>query len=161
VAQLAVGKVATQSVPIPLMNVTVPPAVDESPDTESVSGEPYPMDAGDADSVNDGVAIVTVKPAPVALVPLWLVSPPYVAVTVYEPAASVGSVWQLMSGRSAVQSVDPPDVKVRVPVAAAVKPAIESVSWSPKGMLAGEAPSVIDVLALVTVKLAPVALEPL
>jgi hypothetical protein len=66
--QLAMGSVTTQSVPDASANVTVPPAADPSPDTESVSGDPKSMDTGDADSVNDGVAGATVKLAPFAIV---------------------------------------------------------------------------------------------
>jgi hypothetical protein len=101
--------------------------------------------------------LVTVKLAPVAVVPLWLVSPEYVAVTGYVPGASVVDVAQLEGGSVATQSVDPPDAKVTVPAIPAGSPETETVSAVPYGMLAGAADSVIEVLALVTVKLAPVA----
>jgi hypothetical protein len=52
-------------------------------------------------------------------------------------------------------------VKVSVPVAPPDNPETERVSCAPKVMLAGDALSVIDVDALVTVKLAPVAVDPL
>jgi hypothetical protein len=66
-------------------------------------------------------------------------------------------VAQLRAGRVATQSVEPPDVKVTVPVAPAGSPVTETLSLVPNGMLAGAALSVIEVLALVMVKLAPVA----
>ena len=52
-----------------------------NPDTESVSLVPYWTLAGAADSVIDGPALVTVKLAPDAVVPVWFASPEYVAVT--------------------------------------------------------------------------------
>ena len=48
-------------------------------------------------------------------------------------------------------------MKVTVPDAPAGSPAVDSVSAVPYGMLAGAADSVMDVLALVTVKVAPIA----
>ena len=77
--------------------------------------------------------------------------------TGYSPGVSVAGVAQLTAGSVATQSVEPPDLKVTVPVAPAGRPDTETVSLVPKGMLAGAAVSVIEVLALVTVKLAPVA----
>jgi hypothetical protein len=74
---------------------------------------------------------------------------------------SVVGVAQLVAGNVVVHSVVPPDLKVTVPVAPAGRPATESVSAVPYGMVAGDADSVIDVGALVTVKLAPVATAPL
>ena len=62
--------VAVQSVPIPDRNRTVPLAAAGSPDAVSVIGTPYATDVGDVVSVNDGVAFVTLKLAPVAVVPL-------------------------------------------------------------------------------------------
>jgi hypothetical protein len=73
------------------------------------------------------------------------------------PGASVADVWQLIAGSVAVHSGEPPELKVTVPVASPGRPATETVSCVPYGMLAGAAASVIDVAALVTVKLAPVA----
>jgi hypothetical protein len=70
---------------------------------------------------------------------------------------SVVDVAQLIAGRVATHSVDAPDVKVTVPVAPAGSPETETVSAVPYGMLAGAAASLIEVGALVTVKLAPVA----
>jgi hypothetical protein len=128
---------------------------------ESVSCDPKPIDGGDADSVIDVPALVTVKLAPVAVAPAKLASPEYVAVTGYTPGTRVLDVAQLVAGRVAVQSVDPPEVKVTVPVAPFVKPETESVSLVPYGMLAGAADSVIAMLARVTVKLAPDAVVPL
>jgi hypothetical protein len=115
------------------------------------------MLAGAADSVIDVLAIVTVKLAVLTVVPVWLPSPEYVAVTGYRPGISDVGVAQLNAGSVVAQSVDPPEVKVTVPVAPAGSPATETVSLVPYGMLAGAAASVIDVLALVMVKLAPVA----
>jgi hypothetical protein len=74
----------------------------------------------------------------------------------------VGDVWQLVAaGSVAVQRVAPPDVNVTVPVAAPGIPATESVSWAPYAMVAGAADSVNVVFAIVTVKLAPFAVNPL
>jgi hypothetical protein len=69
VAQLAAGSVATHSVAPPEVKVTVPVAVPESPETESVSLAPNAMLDGDADSVIDVEAGVIVKCAPVAVEP--------------------------------------------------------------------------------------------
>ena len=88
-------------------------------------------------------------------------SPEYVAVTGYAPGVSVVDVWQLSAGRSAVHSVDPPEVKVTLPVASPGRPASDSVSAVPNGTLAGAADSVKDGSALVTMKPAPVAVVPL
>ena len=74
--------------------------------------------------------------------------------------ASVDDVSQLVAGSVATQSVDPPDVKVTVPVAFAGRPVTDSVSAVPYAMLAGAADSVKVGSALVTVKLAPVAVVP-
>ena len=60
-----------------------------------------------------------------------------------------------------MQSVDPPDVKVTVPVASPGRPVTESVSAVPYGTLEGAADSVKDGSALVIMKLAPVAVVPL
>jgi hypothetical protein len=70
VAQLAAGSKATQSVAPPDVNVTVPVALPESPETESVSWAPNAMLDGDAESVIDVGAGVIVKCAPVAVEPL-------------------------------------------------------------------------------------------
>jgi hypothetical protein len=70
---------------------------------------------------------------------------------------SVVDVAQLSAGNVATQSVVAPDVNVTVPVAPAGRPATDTVSAVPYGMTAGAADSFIEVLALVTVKLAPVA----
>lgn len=70
---------------------------------------------------------------------------------------SVVRVAQLNAGNVATQSVDPPVVNVTVPVAPTGKPATDTVSAVPYGMLAGAADSLMDVGALVIVKLAPVA----
>ena len=58
------------------------------------------------------------------------------------------------------QRVDPPEVKVTVPVAPAGKPATDSVSCAPNPIDGGDADSVIDVSALVTMKLAPPTVVP-
>ena len=84
-------------------------------------------------------------------------SPGYVAVTGYVPATSDVDVWQLKVGSSVVQSVAPADLNVTVPVASPGRPAIDSVSALPYGMLAGAAASVSDGSALVTTNDAPVA----
>jgi hypothetical protein len=73
------------------------------------------------------------------------------------PGVSVVAVAQLVAGSVATHSVVPPDLNVMVPVALTGRPDVESVSAVPYGMVAGAADSVIDVLAFVTVKLAPVA----
>jgi hypothetical protein len=86
-----------------------------------------------------------------------LALPEYVAVTGYVAGVSVVDVAQLTAGNVATQSVDAPDVNVTVPVAPAGRPETDTVSAVPYGMLAGAAASFIDVGALVTVKLAPVA----
>jgi hypothetical protein len=70
---------------------------------------------------------------------------------------SVVGVAQLIVGNAAMQSVDAPEVNVTVPVAPAGRPETDTVSAVPYGMLAGAAASFIEVGALVTVKLAPVA----
>ena len=77
------------------------------------------------------------------------------------PGTSVIAVWQLMAGKGATHSVDPPEVKVTVPVASPGRPATDSVSWDPYAMDAGAADSTIAVSALVTTKLAPVTVAPL
>jgi hypothetical protein len=86
-----------------------------------------------------------------------LALPEYVAVTGYNAGVSVVAVAQLIAGNVAVQSVDAPDVNVTVPVAPTGRPATDTVSAVPNGMIEGDADSVIDVPAFVTVKLAPVA----
>ena len=73
------------------------------------------------------------------------------------PGVSAVEVAQLNAGSVATHRVDPPDVKVTPPVAPPGSPATDSVSAVPYGMLAGAADSIIDVAALVTVKLAPIA----
>lgn len=73
------------------------------------------------------------------------------------PGVSVVDVAQLVAGSVATHSVVPPNLNVIVPVAFTGSPDVESVSAVPYGMVAGAADSVIDVVALVTVKLAPVA----
>lgn len=78
--------------------------------------------------------------------------------TGYVPGASDVDVEQLAAGSVATQSVDPPDVKVTVPVAPPGSPDTERVSAVPNGTLDGAADSVIVVLAKVTLKLAPPAL---
>jgi hypothetical protein len=75
------GSAATQRVDPPEVNVTVPVAPPGSPDTDSVSLVPYGTLAGAADSVIAVLESVTVKAAPVAVVPLKLALPEYVAVT--------------------------------------------------------------------------------
>ena len=70
---------------------------------------------------------------------------------------SVAGVAQLVAGNAATQSVDPLDANVTVPAAPAGRPADDTVSAVPYGMLAGAADSVMEVPAFVTVKLAPVA----
>ena len=77
--------------------------------------------------------------------------------TGYVAGARLVDVGQLVEGSVATQSVDPPDVKVTVPVAPAANPDTESVSLVPYGTLAGAAASVSVGVALVTVKLAPFA----
>ena len=66
-------------------------------------------------------------------------------------------VWQLIAGSAATQSVVPPEVKVTDPVASPGRPAAETVSAVPYGTEDGAADSVNGGSALVTVKLAPVA----
>ena len=97
-----------------------------------MSAVPYGMLAGAADSVIDVFALVTVKLAPVAVVAR------VVAVTrvgcghgVRAPRASVVAVWQLVAGIVAMQSVEPPDVNVTVPVASPGRPETDSVSCDP------------------------------
>ena len=77
------------------------------------------------------------------------------------PGTSVVDVWQLIADNAAMQSTEPPDLKVTVPVASPGRPATDSVSFAPYAMVAGAADSVIAVSALVTVKLAPIAVAPL
>ncbi len=77
--------------------------------------------------------------------------------TVYVPGARLVEVWQLVTGKVAVQSVAPPDVNVTVPDAVPGSPATDSVSCVPYAIDAGAADLVIDVSALLTAKLAPVA----
>ena len=77
------------------------------------------------------------------------------------PGASEVDVEQLAAGSVATHSVDPPEVNVKVPVAPAGSPETDSESAVPKGTLDGAADSVMEVLASVTVKLAPVAVVPL
>jgi hypothetical protein len=89
------------------------------------------MLAGEADSVIAVSAWVTVKLAPVAVLPLKLLSPEYVAVTGYVPAASELAVGQLVVVSVATHSVDPPDAKVTVPVAPPGSPDTDSVSCDP------------------------------
>jgi len=69
-----------------------------------VSWAPNAIDAGEADSVIDDVALVMVKLAPVAIAPVLLTSPEYPAVTAYVPGTRVVAVWQLTAGSVAVQS---------------------------------------------------------
>ena len=76
------------------------------------------------------------------------------------PGGRVVAVWQLVVGNVAVHSVEPPEVKVTVPVASSGSPVIERVSCMPNAIVDGAANSVIDVSASVTVKLAPVATPP-
>ena len=59
-----------------------------------------------------------------------------------------------------VQSVDPPEVKVTIPIAPPGNPVTDSVSCDPYPIDAGDADSLIAVSALVTVKLAPIAVAP-
>jgi len=73
---------------------------------------------------------------------------------------SVVAVWQLVAGSVTLHSVDPPEVKVTVPVAPPGNPVTESVSCDPNPIDGGDADSFIDVSALVTVKLAPPAVAP-
>jgi hypothetical protein len=73
------------------------------------------------------------------------------------PGVSVVEVAQLVAGSVATQSAVPPDLNVMVPEAFTGRPVVDSVSAVPYGMVAGAADSDIDVLALVTLKLAPVA----
>ncbi len=54
----------------PEVKVTSPVASRGNPVTDSVSCDPYPIDGGDADSVIAVVARVTVKLAPLAVVPV-------------------------------------------------------------------------------------------
>jgi hypothetical protein len=70
-------------------------------------------------------------------------------------------VSQLVAGSVVTQSVDPPEVKVTVPVALPGRPVTDSVSAVPYGTVDGAADSLNVALALVTVKLAPVAVVPL
>lgn len=70
VEQLVAGSVATHSVEPPDLNVTVPVAPPGKPDTDSVSLVPNGTLAGAADSVIVVLDNVTVKAAPVAVVPL-------------------------------------------------------------------------------------------
>ena len=67
-------------------------------------------------------------------------------------------VWQLIVGSSATQSVGRPTLeKVTVPVASPGSPAAERVSAVPYGTVDGAADSLNGGSALMTVKLAPVA----
>ncbi len=129
--QLVDGNATVHNVDPPEVNVTVPVAPPGSPAMESVSCDPYPMEGGDTASVMDVSAFVTVKLAPDAVAPLWLLSPEYVAVTGYVPGASVAEVSQLAAGRTAAHRVEPPDVKVSVPVAPAASPETDRVSAVP------------------------------
>jgi hypothetical protein len=70
VGQLAAGSVATQSVLPPDVNVTVPVALAGSPDTDSESAVPNGTLDGAADSVIVVLASVTLKLAPVAVIPV-------------------------------------------------------------------------------------------
>jgi hypothetical protein len=55
-------------------------------------------------------------------------SPEKVAVTSYVPGVRVTDVWQLNAGNVTVQSVNPPEVNVTIPVAPAGRPLTETVS---------------------------------
>ena len=81
--------------------------------------------------------------------------------TGYVPGASVDDVSQLVAGSVATQRVDPPEVNVTVPVASPGSPLSDSVSAVPYGTLDGAADSLKVGFAVVTVKLAPVAVVPL
>jgi hypothetical protein len=80
-----------------------------------------------------------------------LPSPEYVAVTGYVPAPSDVAVWQLVAGIVATQSVEPPELKVTVPVAPTGSPESDSVSCEPKTIDDGAAASVNVGVALVMV----------
>jgi hypothetical protein len=160
VEQLVIGSVTEQRVVLPEVNVMLPVAFPGSPETDNVTAVPYPTVAGAADSVNAVGASVTVNDAPVATAPLLFTSPEYVAVTGYVPVTSVADVAQLATGSVATHNGAPADVNVIVPVAFTGRPDTERVSCAPKAMLDGDADSVIEVLAGVTVKFAPVAVDP-
>jgi hypothetical protein len=113
--QLVNGMVATQSVEPPELNVTVPVAPAGSPESDSVSCEPYTMDDGAAASVKVGVALVMVRVV-VVTCDAKFESPEYVAVTVSVPTGAVVAV-QLSVGSVAVQRGVPPMLNVTVPVA--------------------------------------------
>ena len=156
--QLVAGSVAVQRVAPPEVKVTVPVAPAGNPAMESVSCDPKPIDGGDADSVIDVPALVTVKLAPVAVAPAKLASPEYVAVTGYTPGTRVLDVAQLVAGRVAGERG----------FARAAQPRDNDHLVARDGdgdvfeiMLAGAADSVIAMLARVTVKLAPDAVVPL
>src|ERR1700676_3679711 len=106
--------VATHSVEPPDAKVTVPVAPAGSPESDSVSCEPYTIDAGAAASVKVGVALMIVSVV-VVLCGANVGSPEYVAVTVSVPTGALVAV-QLNAGNAAVQSVVPPTLKVTVPV---------------------------------------------
>ena len=72
----------------------------------------------------------------------------------------MATVWQLVADRDATHSVVLPEVNVTVPVAPAGNPSAETVSVDPYTMLAGAADSLSVTVALVTAKLAPVAVVP-
>jgi len=113
--QLVAGMSATQSVAPPDAKVTVPVAPAGSPESDSVSCEPYTMDDGAAASVKVGVALVIVSVV-VVTCDAKFESPEYVAVTVSVPTGAVLAV-QLSVGSVALQSVVPPMLNVTVPVA--------------------------------------------
>lgn len=113
--QLVAEMIATQSVEPPELNVTVPVAPTGSPESDSVSCEPYTMDDGAAASVKVGVALVMVSVV-VVVCDVKFESPEYVAVTVSVPTGAFVAV-QLSVGSVAVQSVVPPMLKVTDPVA--------------------------------------------
>lgn len=115
VRQLVAGSVAMQSVEPPDVKVTVPVAAPGRPETARVSCEPYTIEPGVADSVNDGVALMIVSGV-VVVCGAKVESPEYDAVTVFAPTGAV-LVPQLIAGSVVVHRVVPPMEKVTVPVA--------------------------------------------
>src|ERR1700726_4496440 len=106
-------------------------------------------------------ALITVNAAPVAVAGLSKVSPEYNAVTGYVAGASVAALWQLVAASVATHNGVLPDVNVTDPVAPAGSPKAETGRPEPYTIVAGAADSVSTTLSLVTVKLAPDAVEPL
>lgn len=138
------GRIAVQRIWEFDAKVTVPVAAPGRPLSDSTDVLPKGTLDGAAPALNDVASGLTVRLV-VAVEPPKRPPPEYAAVIGYVPPARPDDVVQLVVGRIAEHSVEPPDAKVTVPVAAPGRPLSASVEVDPYGTVDGAALAVNEV----------------